>query len=345
MRSRLSLLAASAVLAAAAARFLPAQTPAAAPAIPRADRVRLSEAFRLAERIGDSIWPGWSGVPFAVVLVTPGTEFFVRHDRPPADARPIGRDALLGSVVYARPRTFPSEFLATFPIEGISTVVVGQAENTAASSPTDWVVTLLHEHFHQLQDSRPGFFAGVAALDLARGDETGMWMLDFPFPYDSGPVAAAYRSAALALNEALAGRNARAFLAARDRFRAALSGDDLRYLDFQLWKEGIARYTQVRVARWAAAGGYEPSPAFAALPGFTTYAELARALEETLRRELSRMTLPEARRTVVYPFGAAEGLLLDRERPCWREQYFERMFTLAPAFDAEDCGKKTAARG
>jgi hypothetical protein len=174
------------------------------PSLPKEDRVCVAEAFRLAEKIGDAIWPGWARVPFALVLVTPDTEFFIRHPAPPADAQSLGEDTLLGSAVFARPRTFPTNFQATFPVEGVSTVVVGQPAGTRSSSSTDWVVTVLHEHFHQLQESQPGFEGRVAALGLARGDTTGMWMLNFPFPYDARPVVDAYRAAALALRDPFA---------------------------------------------------------------------------------------------------------------------------------------------
>ena len=315
-----------------------------APAMPEADRIRLAEAFRLAGAIGDAIWPGWSRVPFAVVLVTPETEFFVRHSAPPPNAQALGWDALLGSDVFARPRTFATRFLATFPVEGVSTVVVGQLANTSATSSTDWVVTLLHEHFHQLQETQPGFYARVAALGLAHGDETGMWMLNFPFPYDAPAVEKSYDAAAQALRGALGGADAAAFLSTRARFRESIRGDDLKYLDFQLWKEGVARYTQVRVARFAGASDrYSPAPAFAALPDYVPYAALARELEEGIVEELSKLELAKDRRTVVYPYGAGEALLLDRLRPCWRDQYFAKMFTLAPAFDTE-CAKKPPAQ-
>jgi len=75
-------------------------TPAAAPAtatLAAADRVRIAEAFRLGEAIGDSIWPGWTSAPFAVLLVTPEREYLVRHPRPSADFTRIGYDSLLGS--------------------------------------------------------------------------------------------------------------------------------------------------------------------------------------------------------------------------------------------------------
>ena len=314
----------------------PPEPPAPA-AIPTADRIRIAEAFRLADAIGDAIWPGWARVPFALVLVTPETEFFIRHPSPPADARRIGRDALLGSEVFARPRTFPTNLLATFPIEGVSTVVVGPPSSTAAASPTDWVVTVLHEHFHQLQEASPDFYGRVNALGLSRGDTTGMWMLNFPFPYEAAPVVASYRAAALALRNALGGGSFETYARARAAFRAALADDDRRYLDFELWKEGVARYTQLRAAEWAA-GRYVPTPEFAALPGFVSFAAVSKSLAGQIPDELSRLALPAAKRTVVYPYGAAEALLLDRERPCWKEAYFSKPFTLAPAFDAKDCG-------
>ena len=314
------------------------------PAIPSADRIRLAEAFRLSGAIGDAIWTGWSRVPFAVVLVTPETEFFIRHPAAPANAQALGWDALLGSDVFARPRTFATRLLATFPVEGVSTVVVGQLANTSATSSTDWVVTVLHEHFHQLQEAQPGYYSRVAARGLARGDETGMWMLNFPFPYDASAVEKAYDAAAQALRGARGGADAAGFLRARARFRESIRGDDLKYLDFQLWKEGVARYTQVRVARFAGASErYAPAPAFAALPDFVSYAALARDLEETILDELSKLELAKDRRTVFYPYGAGEALLLDRLRPCWQDQYFANMFTLAPAFDAE-CPRKPPAR-
>ena len=199
-------LAAAVLLASASLRASPMATritPNRPSAMPDGDRIRLAEAYRLAAAIGDGLWPGWGRVPFATVLVAGENEYFVRHPHPPAGASPLGRDALLGSDVFVRPRSFSPGFLATFPVEGISTVVVGTADATGAKSPTDWVVTLLHEHFHQLQEAQPGFYEKTAALGLARGDTTGMWMLNFPFAYDAAPVQAAYAAAAAALRQAL----------------------------------------------------------------------------------------------------------------------------------------------
>ena len=49
--------------------------------------------------------------------------------------------------------------------------------------------------------------------------------------------------------------------------------------------------------------------------------------------ELKKADLASWKRTVVYSFGAAEGLLLDRIHPKWKEQYFERMLSTDSYFE------------
>ena len=82
---------------------------------------------------------GWSSAPFAVLLVTPEYEFLIRHPAPSPDFTNLGHDRELGSDVLYRRRTMAPGLLATFPaIRGsmVSTIVVGQAENTLAKTST-----------------------------------------------------------------------------------------------------------------------------------------------------------------------------------------------------------------
>jgi hypothetical protein len=233
--------------------------------------------------------------------------------------------------------------MATFPaVGGVSTVVIGQAENTEARASARWVITLLHEHFHQLQDSQPRFYADVDALGLARGDTTGMWMLNYPFPYTKPEVRDHFSVMARTLAEALRARQKpdfkdrlAAYLKARDKFRSLLKADDYRYFAFQVWKEGIARYTEVRLAELAA-GGYEPSEAFQGLKDYRPFNEVAEDILGRMEKELGSAQLDKARRAVVYNFGAAEGLVLDRARPGWRKRYFEEKFSLDKHFALEE---------
>lgn len=297
------------------------------PALREADRVRLAEAFLLARGVQEFVWAGWSIVPFAVLLVTPDYEFLVGHPRPSDDFTFIGHDSLLQSAVHVRDRVFPPNLLATFPaVGGLSTVVIGQPEQTGKSS-TFWVLTALHEHFHQLQSSQPDYYGAVASLDLAGGDETGMWMLNYPFAYDSAAVGARFAEYRDALQSALGAKRSPCaeahvtdFLAARARLRESLSDADYRYLSFQLWQEGVARYTEHRVAE-AAAIQHEPLPAFRALADFVPYAVAADTLRRELAEEMAGLELSVSKRVAFYPVGASEALLLDAARPGWRLRY------------------------
>ena len=182
-----------------------AETPDArrAPTLAEADRIRIAEAFRVADSLGDRLWPGWSSAPFAVLLVTPDQEFLVRHPKPTPEFTRLVGVAILGSPVWSRPRQFDVNLLASFPAVGaVPTIVIGQPENTAAKTSTGWVLTLLHEHFHQMQYAQPGYYPGVNALGLARGDQQGSWMLNFPFPYAGPAVQAQFAVMCARLDEA-----------------------------------------------------------------------------------------------------------------------------------------------
>jgi hypothetical protein len=306
-----------------------------APAISGTDRTRLAEARRLIAAVGDSVWPGWSESPSAVLLVTAEREYLLWHPSPSGDFTRAGHDSLLASDVYTRPRQFPPTLLATFPaVGGVPTIVVGTAEQTGKRS-TSWILAIAHEHFHQWQTSRPDYYARVAALDLAKGDSTGMWMLNHPFPYASPVVRKEFDALARDLRAALRDtiatnhqRHAMIIASARRRLGASLDEPDRRYLDFQLWQEGIARYTEYRVARLAATS-YSPTEAFRALPDAEQFDSAAgRMLREITETE--RVSL-DAQRVAFYPLGAALGLWLDRDDPAWRRRYIDRMVSIDSA--------------
>jgi hypothetical protein len=303
--------------------------------MPESDRVRLAEAFRLAEVVRPVVWPGWERTPMAVLLVAGGAEYLVGHARPTSDFVVLGRDSLLGREVYTRPARHPPTLLATFPaVAGVATIVVGSAERTGKSS-AEWVLTLLHEHFHQWQSSRPDYYTRADALGLARGDTTGQWMLDYRFPYDAAPVDTVIGALAASLGRALdaspAGVSAaiRSLLRDRESLRRVLSPGDDRYLEFQLWQEGVPRYVELASAEAAASAG-TPIPAFRRLPDYESYGVVAARLSADLRRKLTGLSLGRDRRVAFYPLGAALALLLDRTDRGWKRTYGERLFAIWP---------------
>lgn len=312
------------------------------PQISEVDRLRLAEAFRLSEVVDDRIWKGWAKAPFAVLLVTNDYEFLMRHPQPSPDFTLLGYDSLLKSNVYFRKRIFSKRLQATFPAiqsSSISTIVVGEAENTESKTSTPWVIMLFHEHFHQLQYSQPTYYKGVEALNLAHGDNTGMWMLNYAFPYEKIEVQQQFGALSKLLVQAVTSKDDRAtklavYLQARREFQQMLSPDDFKYFSFQFWQEGIARYTELQVAELAAAR-YKPSQAFRALKDFTPFVEVANETRERIINQLLTQQLAKSKREVVYPFGAAEGLLLDKVNPAWRERYLVDRFDTGKYFETQ----------
>ncbi|MBU0982990.1 MAG: hypothetical protein KKA42_03905 [candidate division Zixibacteria bacterium] len=301
------------------------------------DRIRLAEAFTIAGELGDSLWPGWSEAPFAVLLVTDDYEFLMKHPEPTEDFTPAYHDNLLGSDIFYRKRVFDPSFLAAFPaVNGFPTIVVGQAEKTFASTSSEWVLTILHEHFHQKQMADSGYYEDALALDLHDGDQTGMWMLNYAFPYDSTAVAKAFADMSSALYDAVEaiGRKdfpvkLREYYTRRQAFTGMLAAPDARYFNFQVYLEGIARYTEYEMGK-RAGWNHSPLPAYAALDDYVKFDQIADMIYISAMSQLKMGDLSRAQRTAFYAIGWGEGLLLDAIKPNWRSEYVHERFDLTP---------------
>jgi hypothetical protein len=126
-------------------------------------------------------------------------------------------------------------------------------------------------------------------------------------------------------------RLAKEYLERRKKFFAQLSAEDHKYLSFQLWQEGIARYSEVKSAE--AAGQQRPSEDFGKLADFESFAEYAGTVRANTLEELRQADLATWKRTVVYSFGAAEGFLLDRINPEWKNRHFKHMPSMDSFFE------------
>jgi hypothetical protein len=95
-----------------------------------------------------------------------------------------------------------------------------------------------------------------------------------------------------------------------------------------MWQEGVARYTELQVARAAAAPSYAPGDAFRALPDYTGYAVAAAEIERGVRAGLRDAALSRTKRVAFYAAGAATALVLDAAAPGWRARYLAQNFSL-----------------
>ena len=206
-------------------------------------------------------------------------------------------------------------------------MVVGRPEATGLD-PTAWVAMVLHEHFHQLQMSDSSYYADVAALELAGDDTSGQWMLDYPFPYDDPEVGKRFNGLCTAIRAVLAGDVPATWVGqAIDSLGAVLPPEASRYLGFQLWQEGVARYVQYRTAL-VAAQHFRPSPAFSALPGYRPFSAVADELRRQIMDELAEPGLAENRRIAFYAAGAGLAMVLEKHSSAWRADYLRRKFAL-----------------
>ena len=229
--------------------------PASAPVVPTG--AELASLRNLASTHGEALWPGLGGAPFGLLLIEEGQESLLCHPTAPPGFTAAARDEATGCDRLVRPRSeLHAGMLAAMPLFGPPSTIVMGTPAAAGISRERWRLAILHEHFHQWQDDLPHFYGRVALLDLAGDDVTGMWMLNFAFPYQDRMVGEAFARASRALAVAVAARGSTAYparlahyLVRRRTLAAAAGARNWRYLEFQLWKEGVASWTEIMLGR------------------------------------------------------------------------------------------------
>jgi len=282
----------------------------------------ISHVRHFASSTGEKLWRGYGSAPFGFLLVAGDKEQLLCQSPAPDGFTADGKDAASGCTRYVRPRSsLPDALLAAMPVFGPPSTIVMGTPKTTGRSDADWTRTILHEHFHQWQDSLPRFYERAAALGLSGDDHSGMWMLNYPFPYSDPKVVAAFGDASHALGLAVDARGKPGFrkafanyLAARTKLSAAAGEKNWRYAEFELWKEGVARWTEVQL------GKRYPDPAVS---------KSAVELEKKARAWLDKPDLAAAGREFVYPYGSAEASLLGACWPAWRREY-SKLLALGP---------------
>ena len=283
----------------------------------------LSDVRALSAEYGDKIWAGFSKAHFGVVLVDEDKETLLCDARLPSGFVAGPFDTILGCSTAVGPKSWrQGNMLAAMPAFGPpSVIVMGSPEATRLALP-EWKLTVLHEHFHQWQSQLPDYYRKVDALDLSNGDKTGAWMLDFAFPYDDVAVEAAFDTASGAMAEAIDTGSVEDFdtyLAARRKFEIEAGEKNWRYWEFQMWQEGVARWTEMAIG-----GGASDQ----------NVRDAASNKKIKIMNALRNPDLKANRRVSVYAYGAGEAMLLDLHRPNWRRCYANQ-FALAPLLTGE----------
>ena len=323
--------------------FLPVSLAALAAAAPQPADVplgaQLAQVQDFSKKHGEQLWEGFGTAPFGLLLIGAQEETLLCRSPAPSGFTPAGRDQATGCDRFTRARSrLPNGLLAAMPIFGPPSTIVMATPQATGRSQADWLRTILHEHFHQWQAALPNYYSRVDALDLKGGDETGMWMLNFAFPYSDAKAAEAYAVAFRALADALDARGQRGFrpaftryLAARQAFETSVGARNWRYLELQLWQEGVARWTETELGR--------------AYPDAAVRLSASK-LEALTLQQLRTPDLRKQGRELAYPMGAGGAMLLQSCGSPWRTAY-RQMLALGPLLKAAraNCrGSAQAAR-
>ena len=158
-----------------------------------------------------------------------------------------------------------------------------------------------------------------------------MWMLNYPFPYSDSTVTAQYKKYVSALSKTLAEISTKSFKSSfgeyvreRRRLQQALSSSDYRYFSFQIWQEGLARYTEYKFLELLIK--YQPSKEVRRLPDYISFEKYRQEVYQKQFSQITDCSLEKSRRVCFYAVGFAEGLILDKLNPSWRERYLTDRF-------------------
>ena len=242
------------------------------------DATVIAQAYHLWESLGEQVWPGWTDTPMPILYITDQLEFAIGFGSTLNGFDSIDQ-TIAGRQLQVRPRQLARTLAASYDFEGIPAVIIGTPENLEWSA-TLWTLNAVHEMYH-VMSSRRGSAAKIADLQVGPSDDAS-WQLDFPFPYDDVNVMRLMHLQGyplfLALNaeaDAEVKYNAGTSLEAHAVLKTFLrnsTGDDrsAHYALFQEGEEGVARYSEHRLAQLAAEGDYKPLVAFHDVEGSTS---------------------------------------------------------------------------
>ncbi|MBX9615916.1 MAG: hypothetical protein K2X25_10005 [Caulobacteraceae bacterium] len=292
-------------------------------------RAMIHDARQLIIRSGDTVWEGYSETPLPILLVEGSRETL--FCAPVLQGfTPAGTDPVTGCTLQTRPRELPVDLAAASWLGDQPVIMMGLPDALEATR-ADWVITLLHETFHQYQAALPAYQPSVDQVGSRLGQTDVGWMLDYPFPYSRAEVGVAFgrmNRAALAWLEAPedpeAGQRMTGYMQARRAARAIVGETDWLYYEFQAGQEGVARWSELTLADIA--GRSDPDIAAVALDRRLGLATSLRAIND--------QGLAMWRRSSFYVLGAIEADMLERHRPDWKAAYRQTPFSMGALLEA-----------
>ncbi|MFH1195660.1 MAG: hypothetical protein V1720_08085 [bacterium] len=213
-------------------------------------------------------------------------------------------------------------------------VVMGTPSNLEITNE-EWVIILLHESFHYLQDINT-----IENQIKLKNELFGMdkpWNLKYPFPYENENVTGIITNLGELLHKSfIDGLDEEDKLELAGKFNELKSILDkidpkhYKYMIHEIEKEGLAKYTEYQLIKFAKSG-YKSLLEFSELPNSEGYDALFDD-EELLSHYINRIKFcgkGVKGRMIFYFLGEGFALFLDKVTPDWKVNYLHgKLFEL-----------------
>ncbi len=311
------------------------------------DVARVRELYRLSDELGDQVWPGFDVRKIPVAINNDDREeLLAGHPDPPPGFR-----VFEGFELNGRPVMIREEVIRLYGGGGGGTALwIGDVKSVysptlQAGDETEehYLLKLFHEAFHCFQEGYR------RRADGAGGEH--LWT----DPNASAMIALeghVLRAALEATDDGEMRELVKTFIAVRHERRKGLPKALVLQEGEDEFHEGTAHYAQVRALQLLALKGGIKPPEGNPRPGYPGFADawelLAEQISDLVGQDGERpMTFERA----MYKHGMAQGVLLDRLRPGWKEALREQGATqfalLEGALDVpadEEAKRVTAAK-
>ena len=322
----------------------------------------LLELSQVRQTIGDAVWPGWGQAVIPAVVYNEAYTFLIDYVDPPdgwqrlpdlADRggawELVPDDLIAGQPYYRQKLPASGETPQAFTVmigdqwatsmttkewmeislrqemadqlpDPLSRIVPYRVVTGLFIRGSDGYISLLaHESFHAYQGSlAPNrLVAAEAALHADSGYPWAESEADWQVELDL--LVAALEAKTVAETASLS----RQFLNQRQqrRLTTGLSDAEIAYEQQREWLEGLARYVELETWRQAdLLATYDPVAALTSDRDFDGYGTFDRRWRQEID-QIGRMASDEGE-TRFYYTGMAQGVLLDRLLPDWKEQIF-----------------------
>jgi hypothetical protein len=276
---------------------------------------------------GDSIWENISKTPLRILLVSDSLEFLFNHSKPSKDFKLFTYDPVLRTNIYIRNRIFPTYLLAAFPaVNSVDCIVVGSPNNVNRKDE-DWIIALLHEHFHVYQGTSLLYKKTKKVLGKKFEKKCPNWMLDYNFPYNKESVINLFNKYSNLIYETYRTLDKKDLKKKINQYKLveieiqnSLTQDDYDYFIFQIWQEGIARYTEFRYLKLLNINKKYLKDVYS-----LDYTSKEKKLVNTCISRLLNNDLQSNKRHIFYSLGLLKGIINDKTYPKWQNSYFKSL--------------------